>query len=228
MLAFLRYWTSRDMLSNYVSQTSIAHLTQEKLASVPLPVPGGDEQLAIALRLVAHDAKARSEEQELAKLRATKLGILDDVLTGRVRVTNLVMNRSSESTDDADSILSQLCFHVFEAENFSKEEYRREIFGNQFLPEFLVMREDKVRVEIRKENVSHNAPHLHITHSDKIDVSLSLFDFSILAGGIDRKTLKYFSKKLWPLREKLLAIWNELNEKENSIGAEQMIKNLNL
>ncbi|TWG34760.1 type I restriction enzyme S subunit [Acidovorax delafieldii] len=90
MLAFLRYWTSRDMLANYVSQTSIAHLTQEKLASVPLPVPDPEEQFAVAERLVAQDAKARSEEQRLAKLKATKAGLLDDLLTGRIRVTPLL------------------------------------------------------------------------------------------------------------------------------------------
>ena len=90
MLAFLRYWTGRDMLANYVSQTSIAHLTQEKLASVPLPIPDGDEQAAVASRLIALDNKARSEDQTLAKLRATKNGLMDDLLTGRVRVTPLL------------------------------------------------------------------------------------------------------------------------------------------
>lgn len=90
MLSFLRYWTSRDMLANYVSQTSIAHLTQEKLASVPLPVPDNDEQLMIATRIVAQDAKSQSEEQNLAKLTAIKSGLMDDLLTGRVRVTPLL------------------------------------------------------------------------------------------------------------------------------------------
>jgi type I restriction enzyme S subunit len=90
MLAFLRFWTSRDMLADYVSQTSIAHLTQEKLASVPLPVPEHDEQLAMATRLMAHDAKAKYEDQKLAKLEATKKGLMDDLLTGRVRVTSLL------------------------------------------------------------------------------------------------------------------------------------------
>lgn len=90
MLAFLRYWTSRDMLADYVSQTSIAHLTQEKFASVPLPVPERDEQLAIAARLMAQDAKAKFEDQKLSKMREMKSGLMDDLLTGRVRVTPLL------------------------------------------------------------------------------------------------------------------------------------------
>ena len=90
MLAFLRYWTSRDMLADYVSQTSIAHLTQEKFASVPLPVPERDEQLAIATRLMAQDAKAKFEDRKLSKMREMKSGLMDDLLTGRVRVTPLL------------------------------------------------------------------------------------------------------------------------------------------
>jgi len=88
------------------------------------------------------------------------------------------------------------------------------------------MRQDKVRVEIRKENVSHNEPHLHIKHSDKIDVSLSLNDFRVLAGEIDRKTMKHILSVLNPVKPKLMEIWNELNEKDNSVGAEKIISNL--
>ena len=229
MLAFLRYWTSRDVLANYVSQTSIAHLTQEKLASVVLPVPAGDEQLAIVSKLIALDAKARSEDQRLAKLKATKMGLMDDLLTGRVRTTNLIVAGSATGTQvDADLLLSQLCKDLYEAEELAVSEYRRELFGDKFIPELVLMREGKIRVEIRKENVSHNTPHLHIKHSDKIDASISLLDFSTLAGQIDSKTLKFFLKKLKPLKANLLAIWNELNEKENSMGAEELISNLSL
>lgn len=90
------------------------------------------------------------------------------------------------------------------------------------------MRKDKVRVEIRKENVGHHEPHLHVVHSDKIDASISLKDFSVLAGSIDRNTHKYFTKVLSPKQADLMAIWNELNEKENSVGAETLISNLGL
>jgi len=100
MLSFLSYWTSRDMLANYVSQTSIAHLTQEKLASVPLPVPDNDEQLMIATRIVAQDAKSQSEEQNLAKLTAIKSGLMDDLLTGSVRVTSLLVETGGEDVNE--------------------------------------------------------------------------------------------------------------------------------
>jgi hypothetical protein len=35
---------------------------------------------------LAHDARIRAEEAELAKLRRVKRGLMDDLLTGRVRV----------------------------------------------------------------------------------------------------------------------------------------------
>jgi len=127
-----------------------------------------------------------------------------------------------------ENYLLQICDEAYRAEERAQAERKREAFGNRFVPELLVMRKDKVRVEIRKENVSHNTPHMHITHSDKINVSISLIDFSILAGNIDRKTQKHLMATLIPKKTELYKIWEELNEKENSIGAEKLISNLNL
>lgn len=125
-----------------------------------------------------------------------------------------------------EDFLLQLCDEVYRAEERAQEERKREVFGDKFVPELLLMRKEKVKVEIRKENVNHNAPHIHITHSDKIDVSISLVDFSILAGRIDGKTQKQLLRLLSPKKEELNKIWIELNEKDNSVGAKKMISNL--
>lgn len=125
-----------------------------------------------------------------------------------------------------EQFLLTLCDSIYQAENRAAEERKREVFGDSISIELLLMRKDKVRVEIRKENVSHNEPHLHITHSDKIDVSLSLRDFRVLAGDIDRKTMKYILDVLMPVKSKLLEIWHTLNEEENAVGAEKLISNL--
>ncbi|MGZ5001287.1 MAG: restriction endonuclease subunit S [Methylomonas sp.] len=90
LLEFLRYWTSRDLLSEFVSRTSIAHLTQEKLANVPLPVPQHDEQERLVSEMLAHKRRLENEEVELSKLIRLKSGLMDDLLTGRVRVTPLL------------------------------------------------------------------------------------------------------------------------------------------
>ncbi|WP_421337613.1 DUF4160 domain-containing protein [Aeromonas veronii] len=106
-----------------------------------------------------------------------------------------------------EGFLLKLCDEVYRGEEKAQAERKRELFGNRFVPEFLLMRKDKVRVEIRKENVSHNVPHIHITHSDKIDVSISLNDFSVLAGNIDRKTQKQLLAILIQKKDELNKIW---------------------
>lgn len=122
--------------------------------------------------------------------------------------------------------LLELCERIYRAEQRASEERKREIFGDSFPIELLLMRQDKVRVEIRKETVNHNEPHLHVTHSDKIDVSLSLNDFRVLAGEIDRKTMRHLLRVLEPVQPKLLEVWDTLNEQDNSVGAEKLISNL--
>jgi Domain of unknown function (DUF4160) len=129
---------------------------------------------------------------------------------------------------DPKPLLLQICYAVYEADCLAVQERKREIFGDQIVLELLLMRKDKVRVEIRKEIVSHNTPHIHILHSDKIDASISLTDFSVLAGNIDNKTLRFLTLKLFPLKVELNAIWAELNDKQNSVGAEKLISNLYL
>ena len=129
-------------------------------------------------------------------------------------------------SDQVEPLLLSLCGAIYRAQQEAEEERKRELFGDSIPIELFVTRMDKVRVEIRKESVSHNEPHMHITHSDKIDVSLSLKDFRILAGSIDRKTLKNVLRVLIPVKERLMEIWTTLNEHDNSVGAERLISNL--
>jgi type I restriction enzyme S subunit len=58
-------------------------------ASFVLPLPPLSEQRAIVERLHAFDKRVASEESALQKLRLAKLGLNEDLLTGRVRVTSL-------------------------------------------------------------------------------------------------------------------------------------------
>ena len=129
---------------------------------------------------------------------------------------------------EKEFFLLQLCDEIDKAEKRASEERKKEIFGDRFVPEFLLKRENKISVEIRKENAKHNAPHIHITHSDKINAAISLIDFSVLAGKIDNKTLKHFRSVLIPKKNELNEIWEELNEKKNSIKVEKLISDLDL
>lgn len=133
---------------------------------------------------------------------------------------------SSESKGATQELLLTICAAIHRAHAETMKERKRERFGDDPPMELLVMRMDKIRVEVRKENVSHNEPHLHISHSDIIDVSLSLRTFDVLAGTIDRKTLKRLLKTLEPRRQTLMDIWNALNEDNNEITAEKLISNM--
>lgn len=90
MLEIFRYLMGRDALSEYVSRTSIAHLTQEKLAAVPLPTPKIDEQERMVAEILTAKQRLETEESQLQKLRLLKSALMDDLLTGRVRVTPLL------------------------------------------------------------------------------------------------------------------------------------------
>ena len=57
-----------------------------ELAEVPVPAPNFSEQLKIVDALDALDARIRAEEAVLAKRRQVKRGLMDDLLTGKVRV----------------------------------------------------------------------------------------------------------------------------------------------
>lgn len=54
------------------------------------PVPAIREQLAITDRLGMYERRLGGEQAELGKLRLLKQGLMDDLLTGRVRVTALL------------------------------------------------------------------------------------------------------------------------------------------
>lgn len=66
---------------------SFLHVTRGELGSVNAGVPPLDEQEQIELRIAAYEAKVLAEEAELCKLQSIKVGLMDDLLTGRVRVT---------------------------------------------------------------------------------------------------------------------------------------------
>lgn len=83
---FMRHAISTGALLNFTSQTSIAHLTQEQLAALPVPVPKKDEQKRIVEAFDNLDESLRIEEAMLSKMRSLKTGLMHDLLTGKVRV----------------------------------------------------------------------------------------------------------------------------------------------
>lgn len=56
-----------------------------------------------------------------------------------------------------EQFLLAFCYAIHEAEKMAQDERKKELFGVGYFPELLINKNEKVRIEIRKENVNHNA-----------------------------------------------------------------------
>jgi type I restriction enzyme, S subunit len=83
MLCFLQRWVSTGFLSDFITQTSIAHLPKEKFEQVPLLVPPLPEQEAIACTLSDIDALIESLDRLLIKKRQIKQGAMQELLRSK-------------------------------------------------------------------------------------------------------------------------------------------------
>ena len=82
-----RYFDYNSELLRQQNQgTSIQGITRETLASTPIPVPQLAEQAAIAAILSDMDAEIAALEAKLAKARQVKQGMMQELLTGRIRL----------------------------------------------------------------------------------------------------------------------------------------------
>ncbi|WP_237673401.1 restriction endonuclease subunit S [Vreelandella profundi] len=86
LLEYMRYAKARNLLADFISQTSIAHLTKEKLAAVPVPVPPMVEQRQIVELFTSIDTRIDTLTGKLQKISNLKKALMQDLLTGKVRV----------------------------------------------------------------------------------------------------------------------------------------------
>lgn len=75
-----------DLLKQQNQGTSIQGITRETLASILIPIPQLAEQRAIATILSDMDAEIAALEEKLAKARQVKQGMMQELLTGRIRL----------------------------------------------------------------------------------------------------------------------------------------------
>lgn len=73
-----------------VNQTAQPGIYLDQLGAIPIRAPLPPEQQAIQLRLQTAQRRIDDESDYLQKLRKQKAGLMDDLLTGRVRVTPLL------------------------------------------------------------------------------------------------------------------------------------------
>lgn len=95
MLRFMRFACDSGMFRFFTSQSSIAHLTQEKLSAVNVILPRMGEQEQIATLFETVDEDIEREQTALLKQLQIKQGLMHDLLTGRVRVPTASTTPSS-------------------------------------------------------------------------------------------------------------------------------------
>ena len=86
LMSLLQLWASTGYLTNYVIQTSIAHLPKDKFEIVPLPVPTVAEQETIAETLADVDGLLEALDALIAKKRSVKHAAMQQLLTGETRL----------------------------------------------------------------------------------------------------------------------------------------------
>lgn len=92
---FLAYFSGSSMGKSYFvksskQSTNLASINSTQLKAFDVPVPPLSEQSAIVEILQSHQRRLEQENTSMNKLQAQKAGLMDDLLTGRVRVTPLL------------------------------------------------------------------------------------------------------------------------------------------
>jgi type I restriction enzyme S subunit len=87
LLQVLRSDAIQRQFAQAIKGTTFAEITLAALRELPVPIPDSfDEQRAIADRMAAMESKISVERDNLDALLQLKAGLMDDLLTGRVRV----------------------------------------------------------------------------------------------------------------------------------------------
>jgi len=82
-----KYWLTLGRFMQIAKKTtSMAHLGASRFAAMPIAVPSLTEQQAIVAAFESFERRIMFERDQLAKHRLIKQGLMDDLLTGRVRV----------------------------------------------------------------------------------------------------------------------------------------------
>lgn len=86
MAYFLRGLAGRELMKSLAQGSTRYNLSKAALLSAPLRLPGISEQVAIATILTDMDTELAELETRLAKTRQLKQGMMQELLTGRIRL----------------------------------------------------------------------------------------------------------------------------------------------
>jgi type I restriction enzyme S subunit len=93
---FILAWLIFDDISRYISGTTRQKLNQSVMRNILIPLPPLSEQKRIAEILSQIDQAIEKEEKYKEKLERLKKGLMEDLLTGKVRVNRLVEGENHE------------------------------------------------------------------------------------------------------------------------------------
>jgi type I restriction enzyme S subunit len=82
----LEEYQSKIYNKSYAAGSTFPNITRQQLASIKIPLPSLEEQRMIFSIFDTVDKKLELEKSEKAKLERVKLGLMDLLLTGKVRV----------------------------------------------------------------------------------------------------------------------------------------------
>ncbi|MBT9491995.1 MAG: restriction endonuclease subunit S [Paucibacter sp.] len=87
---WLKQREARKWIMSRAFASNQASINRSTICGVPVPLPPEDEQERILAVVDTQEQRLRKEELNLAKALKLKSGLMDDLLTGRVRVTALL------------------------------------------------------------------------------------------------------------------------------------------
>ncbi|WP_075322027.1 restriction endonuclease subunit S [Acidithiobacillus albertensis] len=96
LLAQIYSGAVKDRIGSLTSGTTNPHLNVSEVKDFKIPVPLFDEQQLIADRMQSLETRLRYETDEQQKFVVLKSGLMDDLLTGRVRVTPLLAEAAQQ------------------------------------------------------------------------------------------------------------------------------------
>ena len=76
-------------------QVTMTTISQPDVCPLLVPLPPKAEQQRIVRALDAVESRARVEEAVAYKFKRQKLGLMEDLLTGRVRVTAVLVSKAA-------------------------------------------------------------------------------------------------------------------------------------
>lgn len=87
---YLKYYFMSDLFNKYLKQfstgTTVTGISQKSLAFLKIPLPSLQEQEKISSTLLQYDSKLLNDNQYLKELKNLKSGLMQQLLTGQVRV----------------------------------------------------------------------------------------------------------------------------------------------